>query len=97
MLLNKRYLLRPLLLLSPADNTPQEFAYRYGDWAEHCGIVSEEIIALRAGPDYEYYHDVWEDVLHKFKFIKQGVRHRLLTTEDRGLFLYPTTIPWEDV
>jgi hypothetical protein len=75
---------------------PRDFAQSFGDRAKHvAGVSDENWTILDAGPDHEYYWDVWDEVLTNAVVTDDaGVKYTL--HQDGDCWLIPDGMQWSD-
>ena len=97
--------MEPLLWLSDwhGQYLPRDFAKSFSDRDKYvAGVDNKTWAILEAGPDHEYYWEVWEDVLnnavvtdvhgHKFSIY----HHKFSIYQDGDCWLVPVGMKWDD-
>lgn len=74
---------------------PRDFARSFDDRNNNVfGVTEEDWTILEAGPDHEYYWEVWDDVLNNATVTMQGVTYTL--HQDGALWLIPDGMTWSE-
>lgn len=90
---------KPAMLLCLDDHRgqyiPRDFANYFVDLVDSVqGVELEDWNVLQAGPDHEFYWEVWHDVLDYAVVMLNNVKYQL--HQDGALWLVPVGMQWND-